>query len=343
MLAALIAYVIAVGIQTSFRNSDWPGFYMESILLRLDPSHLYDPQAHAALQLRVLGSGNYGTAANPALLPFNDPPWVPALVVPFAALGLQWGGVAWALLQLVTLFLGLMLLARDRTDALYATVTIPTWVLLANANVVGLVVLGLGLCWRLRSKNEWIAGLALGLALIRPDYLIPLPFAFALTRRWRLLGGSASALAILLAASEVWHRGLLNAWSHDVIANAGRLGADLSPAGIGWVLGHELGWVFSAAGLVAGLAISRARGPALFPACILAAPHALMQSMVVAAAGLAAGARCGPLQLALLNLGSIALLVAARSFLAAALLGTAFLLAFALLLRNAGDVPAPAG
>jgi hypothetical protein len=300
-------------------------------MLLHDPAHLYDQAAQMRVRLAILGPGRF-VGHSGGVLRLSSPPWLGFLTFIPQEAGVTWGGILWSLLQLASLITGLALLARDRTIALYAAAGIPTWMMLANANPVGLVLLGLALCWRLQERHPWLAGLALGLALVRPNVLIPLPLAFVVTRSWRALGGSAIAMIGLVASAELVHPGLTLSWMAAVLSQAGHIGHDLSPAGIGWVLGPHLGWLFAAAGLVAGLWLTRGRGPGIFTACLLASPHALVQSLVLVAAGLTAACQVRARELALLNGGALMLVMVQRDQLIVALLGSALLVAFTMML-----------
>lgn len=332
-LIALLGYVLIGGLAGGYRSSDWPNQLILGRLLFTDPGHLYNPAVQAQLQRGLLGPGGFKGSPG-GVLRLSSPPWLGLLTGPFAHAGVTGGGLLWSLFQLACLLLGLGLLARDRTAVLYAAVSIPTWVMLANANPVGLVVLGLALSRRLLDRHPWLAGLALGLALIRPNVLIPLPFAFLVTRDWRALAGSAFALLALIASVEIIHPGLTVTWMTTVIGQAGHIGPDLTPAGIGWALGGHAGWAFAFAGLAAGLVLTRGRGPGLYAACLLASPHALVQSLVLVSAGITERGRPRLSELALLNLGSVALLMLRGSPPAVAAFGTALLLVFLLMLKD---------
>src|SRR5207247_961308 len=66
----------------------------------------------------------------------------------------------------------------------------------------GIVALGVGAAIALRSR-PYLAGLALGLTLMKPQLMLPLAVAVILARRWQVLAGWAAAGAGLLATTAI--------------------------------------------------------------------------------------------------------------------------------------------
>ena len=81
-----------------------------------------------------------------------------------------------------------------------AFASVPTAVLLLNAQLDGVVVLGLGAAIALWSR-PCLAGLALGLTLVKPQLVLPLAAAVLIARQWKLLAGWAAAGVALLSAT----------------------------------------------------------------------------------------------------------------------------------------------
>jgi len=121
--------------------------------------------------------------------------------VPFEALGTELGGKLWILFGLACLALGLWLASRPRSAraALPGFASVPTALLLLNAQLDGIVVLGLGAAIALWSQ-PFLAGLALGLTLVKPQLVLPLGLALIAGRRWRVLAGWAVAGVVLTAS-----------------------------------------------------------------------------------------------------------------------------------------------
>src|SRR5205814_7213691 len=113
----------------------------------------------------------------------------------------QIDGRLWVLFGLLCLAGGLYFATRPRppTAILPGFAAVPTALLLLNAQLDGIVVLGLGAAIALWSR-PFLAGLALGLTLVKPQLLLPLGLALIAGRRWRVLAGWAVAGVVLTAS-----------------------------------------------------------------------------------------------------------------------------------------------
>jgi len=153
------------------------------------------------VQLEVTGGRQLVTPGIQGILPFLAPAWVALLAVPFEALGTELGGRLWVLFGLACLALGLWLASRPRSvsAALPGFASVPTALLLLNAQLDGIVALGLGAAFALWSR-PFLAGLALGLTLVKPQLVLPLGLALIAGRRWRVLAGWAVAGVVLTAS-----------------------------------------------------------------------------------------------------------------------------------------------
>ncbi len=165
--------------EQSLVNSDWPAFAVGGWLaFSGDPDLLYNRPA----QVRVQAGIARGVRLNPddqgGLLPFDQPPWIALLSAPFAAIGNNLGARLWILVELVALAVGLAVLARGgqrRWPALAAFASVPAALMALNAQIDGLVVLGLGAAFVLwRSDRRFVAGCALGLCLAKPHLVVGL-------------------------------------------------------------------------------------------------------------------------------------------------------------------------
>src|SRR6266849_6444786 len=206
LLAVALAFVIYPLIEgpNDIINSDWPAFATGARLIVQDPGHLYDLDRQKRVESDVTGGKTLITLGIKGILPFLAPAWVALIAVPFEALGTDLGGRLWILFGLAGLALGAYLAVRPRTPAaiLPAFASVPTALMLLNAQVDGLVVLGIGAALALRSR-QYVAGFALGLTLVKPQLVLPLGAALVLARRWRVLAGWASAGALLWASVAV--------------------------------------------------------------------------------------------------------------------------------------------
>ena len=187
-------------------NSDWPAFATGARLIVHDPGHLYDLDVQRRVERDVTSGGVLVGLGIRGILPFLAPAWVALVAVPFDLLGPNIGGRAWVLFGLLCLGAGLFLAARARapTKLLPAFASVPTALVMLNAQVDGLVVLGIGAAIALWPRR-YMAGLALGLTLVKPQLVLPLGAALLLLsrREWKVLAGWATSGSLLLAATLV--------------------------------------------------------------------------------------------------------------------------------------------
>ncbi|MBJ7611222.1 MAG: DUF2029 domain-containing protein [Candidatus Dormibacteraeota bacterium] len=316
------------------KNSDWPSFMVAGRLAAAQPDRLYDRDSERREQRGVVGPGGYGLPGYGGLLPVVAPPWVALYAAPFAALGLGAGGRLWIAAQVLALLAGLLLVTGWREPV--------------RAMSAGVLVLGLGLAWRLSLRGETLwAGAALALTLVKPHLVLGVAAGLLVGRRWRVLLGWALASLVLLAVTMVLAPGALPAWPAAALSTAGRNGNDLSLPGLLYSLGVDPGAAL-VVGVPAALALtvwvaSRCPGrPAAAAALVLggllAAPHLLATDLVVAcfALLLAGMAAVGPL----LVLTLATLTLAVRIPVGAAAMGGCVLLA-ALLAAVAGIAGRP--
>lgn len=298
-------------------SSDWTPFAVGGRLIATQPAHLYDPIVGLREQHALTG-GDFGQGHG-GLLPVVAPPWVSLLAAPFVDLGFETGGRLWTLLQLLGLLAGGLLVAgRHAADrGAMAVAGVPAAIMLLNSQVDGLVVLGLGLAWRLLLVgSEFWAGATLGLTLFKPHLVLGVAAGLIATRRWRILAGWSSAGVVLAAGSTAIEPHLLPDWLATAVGNAGQVGNDLSLPGLAHALGGgELGMVMAVAGaLTATLILARGRSGAIAAAIailggLLAAPHALGSDLVLVPFALLVAGRDQPRRLLAVSAGSAAVLL----------------------------------
>jgi hypothetical protein len=349
----LIVGLALVRGDQELKNSDWPSFMVAGRLAATQPDRLYDRAAERREQRAVVGPGGYDLAGYGGLLPVVAPPWVALYAAPFAELGLGAGGRLWITAQVLALVAGLLLVTgwQEPVRALSAVAGVPLVLLVGNAQLDGIVVLGLGLAWRLSLRGQaWAAGAALGLTLVKPHLVLGVAAGLLVARRWRVLFGWGMAGLVLLAGTLVLAPGALTAWPRAAISTAGHNGNDLSLPGLLYSVGSDPVAAL-VIGALAALALTvwvAARCPsqpaaaaALVLGGLLAAPHLLATDLVLAcfALLLAGMAAVGPLLI--LTLASLTLAV--RIPTAAAALGGCLLLGvlLAAVARIAGRSWAP--
>lgn len=185
-------------------NSDWPAFATGARLIVHDPGHLYDLDVQRRVESEVTGGRVLVSLGIHGILPFLAPAWVAMFAVPFDLLGTDIGGRAWVIFGLLCLAAGLYLAIRPRppTELLPAFASVPTALVMLNAQVDGLVVLGAGAAIALWPRR-FLVGLALSLTLVKPQLVLPLGVALLILARseWKVLAGWATAGLALLAAT----------------------------------------------------------------------------------------------------------------------------------------------
>ena len=280
-------------------NSDWPAFATGGRLIVENPSHLYDMDAQRRVQLEVTGGRTLVTLGVNGILPFLAPAWVAFIAVPFDLLGTNLGGRLWILAGLACLAIGLYLAVRPRppTAMLPAFASVPTALLLLNAQLDGFMALGIGVAWALWTR-PFLAGVALGLTLLKPQLILPLGAALLVSRKWRVLGGWALAGVLLLAASSASNPRWVFEWLPAIggTVQPGAREIDLAHLGILLPRAYQ-GGAIVALSLVALAAVLwlarrqrddlRAAAAVLIAGGVLVAPHALPTDLVLVAVALA--------------------------------------------------------
>jgi Glycosyltransferase family 87 len=299
-------------------NSDWPAFATGARLVVHDPSHLYDLTAQRQVELQVTGGRVLVTLGIKGILPFLAPAWVALLAVPFDVLGPNIGGRLWVMFGLVCLGAGLYLATRPRPPMTFlpAFASVPTALLMLNAQLDGFVALGVGASIALWPRR-YLAGLALGLTLVKPQLMLPLGVAVILAREWKVLAGWAAAGALLMIATVVLSPRWVLDWLSQTrsTVQVGAREVDLPHVAV--LLPDSLQGVglailtVAALGLVTWLAW-RVRGQDMRPALsilvaggVLAAPHALPTDLVLVAVGLAVWGRAGWVEWLALSAGAL--------------------------------------
>ncbi len=212
LLGVAVAFVIYPLVEgpNDVISSDWPAFATGARLVVENPKHLYDLDKQKQIEFEVTGGRTLITLSIKGILPFLAPAWVAPIAVPFELLGTDLGGRLWILFGLACFALGTYLGIRPRPRAIlpaFASVlpafaSVPTALVLLNAQLDGLVALGLGAAIALWSR-PYLAGLALALTLMKPHLVLALGAALLVSRQWRVLAGWAVAGLLLWASVAV--------------------------------------------------------------------------------------------------------------------------------------------
>jgi glycosyl transferase family 87 len=299
-------------------NSDWPAFATGARLIVHDPSHLYDFTAQRQVELQVTGGRVLVTLGIKGILPFLAPAWVALLAVPFDLLGPNIGGRLWVLFGLLCLAAGLYLATRPRppTVILPAFASVPTALLMLNAQLDGIVAVGVGASIALWPRR-YLAGLVLGLTLVKPQLMLPLGVALLLTREWKALAGWATAGVLLLIATVALSPHWVLDWLSQTRSTVQTGAREVDLPHLAVFLPYSLQGVglavltLAALGLVIWLAW-RVRGQQMRAAIailvaggVLAAPHALPTDLVLVAVGLAIWDRAAWIEWLALSVGAL--------------------------------------
>ena len=301
MLAVAVGFVIYPLIESEgdVINSDWPAFATGARILVDEPGHLYDFEVQRRVELDVTGGRTLVTLGINGILPFVAPAWVAFFAVPFELLGTNLGGRLWILFGLACLAIGLYLAVRPRAPAaiLPAFASVPTALVLLNAQLDGMVALGIGAAIALWSR-PFLAGLCLGMTLLKPQLMLPVGAALLVTRRWRVIGGWAAAGLVLWTSAALLNPHWIFQWvpALNGPVRPGSREIDFAHFGTAFPTAVQVYAVaiLSFVALVAVLALARRRGAEFRPAAailvaggVLVAPHALPTDLVVVAVALA--------------------------------------------------------
>ena len=188
----------------------------------------YDWAAFQLAQAAVLGSD---PEAIGGALGWLNPPHFFFLVLPLAPLGYGWAWLVWVLAT------GSLLAAAawsvlPRGAAVVAVLAAPSILLTASVGQNGLLIAAL-FAWTfaLLDRRPGLAGIALGLLTVKPQFGLLLPVLLALTGRWRAFGVAAAvALAAIMAAWAAFGTEAWLAFLPSLGGNAERmLGGEVSP------------------------------------------------------------------------------------------------------------------
>jgi hypothetical protein len=280
-------------------NSDWPAFATGGRLLVQDPAHLYDLEVQQRVELDVTGGRVLITLGIHGILPFLAPAWVALLAVPFELLGTDLGGRLWILFGLACLGGALYLVRGPRPPGvlLPAFATFPTALVLLNAQLDGIVALGVGAAIALWSR-PYLAGLALGLTLMKPQLMLPAGVAVLLARKWHVVAGWATAGFALLAPTIVLNPHWVFEWLGQTRSTVQTGAREIDLPHVAVVLPQAVQGialaVLTVLAVAAVLALAWRRRDEFQPAAavviaggVLAAPHALPADLVLVALAMA--------------------------------------------------------
>ena len=170
-------------------------------------SELYDQRALAAEESRIIGQplavrlpNLYGPQVSLLFVPFSRLPFLTAASI-WAALSLLiYGGCVYAVFRLCP-----SLAPYSRIVAVAAMAFPPLFHFFVRAQVSALVLACFTAAFlAFRSRHDWIAGIALGLLVFKPQFLIAIPLVLLLARSWACFSGLAISASAQLAFARVY-------------------------------------------------------------------------------------------------------------------------------------------
>ena len=173
-LAALNCILLLTYLGT---HPDFPGdfcaFYTGAHIYLQNPRRVYDLTLQRATEQQLIGRDD---------IPFNHPPYELLLWLPLARLSFNAAFWMWRLASLVLLAVAAKLLAtalcpRLGAPAIFlralAFFPVPYCLWMGQDSLLLLAILA-GCAWLLGRRMEWLAGAALGLALFKPQLVLPI-------------------------------------------------------------------------------------------------------------------------------------------------------------------------
>jgi hypothetical protein len=206
VVLAYAAYWLNEVFRSNLRGPDFFSYYaIAKLEVQRGPARVYDLALQKQFQDQV-------TAQWPGhfiLLPHLLPPYFTLLLAPLGVLPFRTAYAVWGLLTIALVAGGaLALLAAARLErrgawllGLLAAAYLPVFVLVVQGQSDGFAILGLGLCALAWTRGRpGLAGLAAGLALVKPQLVLLLPVLFLARSPRALAGFAAAGIAFVLAS-----------------------------------------------------------------------------------------------------------------------------------------------
>jgi len=191
-----------------------------SLALEGNPAGAYDIALHRAVEL--------GAIPLDGALPFAYPPCFLVLLAPFGLISYPAAAADWVLLTFAAYCLAMR---RWAPEMPWLALSFPPLLVNAITGQAGLLIAALLIgAMALLPKRPVLAGVLLGLLIVKPQLGLILPFALLAGREWRAIAGAAAScaglvlLSFLLFGWEPWQAWLGNADLFASIASEGRAG-----------------------------------------------------------------------------------------------------------------------
>lgn len=199
-------FVLALKWGPDFRHVlDFTAFWAAaSMTIEGQPALAYDWEAHRAVEEAALGGSFAGT------MPWHYPPSFQIIVAPFGLLPPFTAHALWVFVTLAFYLWVVRQILPGRTALLAAMIPAPVGMLAVNGQTGFAIPALVGLTLLHFDRRPVAAGMALGLAALKPHLAIVFPVALGVMGKWRVLAISAltvvalSALSALILGTETW-------------------------------------------------------------------------------------------------------------------------------------------
>jgi hypothetical protein len=230
LLAYCVGLILSYVIITSVSGApgfllggpgDFAAFYTAAHIIHSGNAHsLYDLSLQAQVQQALLAP--HGWAFQDGLLPYPYPPVLALIFIPLSFLPLAWAFPAWNLINVALIFACVTLLLRHQRrhssrDLVLASLVVFAFFPVFQALFVGqsspLVLFALTLTYlALKSERDYLAGVTLGLGLVKPQFFLVIAAILLFRRRWRTVFafGVTALVLLLISYAMVSMDGLLS-------------------------------------------------------------------------------------------------------------------------------------
>ena len=185
------------------KGPDFLQFYTMGSLVRTGrTAALYDVNAFHRAQVDLVPE------SAPELYPTVYPPQVAFVFAPFSALSFRQALVLWSAITIALFFVivrsAWRAVANDLPDSVLvgaaAAAFPPFWSLVLHGQATILILAAFWAGWiALERKRPYLAGVAFGLLLIKPQFAIPLAVVAVVCGEWPMIAGAATSIAIQVA------------------------------------------------------------------------------------------------------------------------------------------------
>jgi hypothetical protein len=218
---SFVATLLSIGASLLSPNSAGTRDYVEYWAAGQQLAHRSNPYDGEAIRSLELSAGFPSTAPT---LYLGNPPSALLLVMPLGYVSPTVGEFLWEAMLLASLILAIRLTNRmiqqhlgcePNKAYLIAYAFAPALTCLLGGQIAILLLFGLALFLRLHERSPFFAGCTLWLCLLKPHLFVPFGIVLVLwiiqTRRYKVLLGTATALAISSAIATLLDHGI---WTH---------------------------------------------------------------------------------------------------------------------------------